>query len=465
MTDVATAYSQKDLDRIRRVRDLFDAGDVPNASAAVEEYLRDNPNDAQGLAVAAMILKKSGRLPFAYSIAKQSVEAAPWHPEPYCVLGLMAQNLWRLDEAMDAYRKALQRAKTPKQRALYLNNVASIHLDNGDFTKAEPFIKESLDLEPDDRMARHNYGLCLFARHEWTEGWKYYSSSIGSENRLNIKYTGEPGEPKWDGTKGKTVVIYGEQGLGDEIVAASMLPNAIDDCGKVIVDCDKRLEGLFKRSFPKATVHGTRWEKGLAWPEEDQAIDYSIAGFEIGQFYRKSDADFPTGKYLTPCPDRTEMWRALFRKTGKPAIGVAWTGGTWQNASKYRCYDIKQWQPIFDSFDAHWVSLQYKDASKEIAGTPVVQYPWGTLTKDYDDTAAMVAALDCVISVPTAVVHLAGALGTPTIAMMASKPCWKFAGGLQWHPNVKLIPNNGDWAKTVKDTAASIRQFLTDSKR
>lgn len=463
MTNVATAYAQADLDRMRMAKDCYDAGDIPAASVAIEEILKKDPNDAQALTIASMILKKAGRLPFAYSLAQRAVEIAPWHPETHAVRGLMAQNLWRMDEATSAYKMALQKAKTPAQRALYLNNLASIHLDNGEFARGMPLIEESLKLDPDERMARHNYGLCLLAERRWREGWEYYSASIGSENRLNIKYTGEPGEPKWDGTKGKTVVIYGEQGLGDEICAASMLPDAIRDCGRVIVDCDRRLKGLFTRSFPNATVHGTRWEKGLPWPVEDQAIDYSIAGFEIGQFYRQDQAAFTGEPYLKSCPERTAMWRALFASRSKPTIGVAWSGGTWQNASLYRNLPLSQWKPIFDAVDANWISLQYKDATKEIEGTPVQQYPWATLTKDYDDTAALVAACDLVIGMQTTVCHLAGALGKPVLTMIPKTSQWRYGEtytDVPWYRSMKLYRQKSSWEPVVKQIAEDLHAYL-----
>lgn len=450
---------------LKRANELFNAGELDQAQALLDEVLLHDPNEPQALCIAATILKKAKKFPLAYSLAKRATELKGERPEPWNAFAHCAQSMWRQEEALTAYRKALQRAKSKQQQALYLNNIASVHIDEGDYDKAEPFLKQSLGLIPDDRLTRHNMGLVLLSQRKWKEAWPYYSASIGTETRRNVKYLPAPGEPTWDGTKGKTVAIYGEQGLGDEIVAASMYQEAIDDCAKTVIDCDHRLEGLFRRSFPKAKVYGTRWAKSLNWDKEDREIDYSISAFEIGRFYRHEDKDFSERPYLIPDPDRAYMWRSLFASKGKPVIGVAWTGGTWHNAAKYRCLDIKAWQPIFDSIDAHWVSLQYKDASRDIAGTPVVQYPHATLTKDYDDTAAMVSALDCVISVPTTVVHLAGALGVPRIVMQSSKPCWKFAGGLLWHPGTKLIDNDGDWARTVKETAQAVRALTLDSKK
>jgi tetratricopeptide (TPR) repeat protein len=460
MAEVIEITKDDSKDYLKHANALYEAGELDEAYLLLDKHLMLNPNDAQALTVASAILKKANKPSIAYSLAKRATEIKPERSEPWNALGHCAQQLWRIEEARDSYRKALQRVQTTKHRATYLNNLGSTFIDVGDYKTAEGYCKQSLDLMPDDTQTRHNMGLCLLAQHRWDDGWPYYSASVGTQNRLKIKYRGrENPEPEWDGSKGKTVVIYGEQGLGDEICSGSMLPEAIRDCRKVIIDCDHRLENLYKRSFPKASVYGTRWAKpgSAKWKEKGADIDASIAGFEIGRFYRRAAEDFSPAPYLIADPERVAMWRSLFASKGKPAIGIAWTGGTWNNGATHRELPVAQWRPIFDSIDAHWVSLQYKDASADIDKTPIVQYKYATLTADYDDTAALVAALDAVVSVPTAVVHLAGALGTPTFAMMSSKPCWKFVNGLIWHPEVHLIPNDGNWAKTVTETAKQLQ--------
>jgi tetratricopeptide (TPR) repeat protein len=372
-----------------------------------------------------------------------------------------------MEESESAYRKALERAKDPKQKALYLNNLASTYLDRGWFAKAEPLCRESLALN-DDKQTRHNLGLALMAQHKWEEGWQLYSASLGTVNRLSIRYR-SPGneEPVWDGSPGKTVVVYGEQGLGDEICAASMLPDAIRDSKKVIVDCDKRLQGLFRRSFPQAKVYGTRTARPGEgrWDEKPEEIEASTAGFELGQFYRKSNADFPGTPYLIPDPDRVAMWKGLFATKGKPTIGIAWSGGTWHNAGEHRKLPLDQWKPIFDAIDAHWVSLQYKDASEQIKGTPVVQYPYGTLTSDYDDTAALVASCDLVIAVQTSVNHLAGAMGVPVWAMIPEVSQWRYGesgSSIPWYRSMRLFrQHQGKWP--VNDIAAELKRHFHQS--
>jgi tetratricopeptide (TPR) repeat protein len=445
----------------RRATALTEAGEIDEAFDVLDGILKEDPNDPQALAIMAEVLKKAKKLPMAYAVAQRAAALKPERPEVWATLGHCAQQLWRLDEALSCYRKAKQRAQTKKQLALYLNNIGSVHLDGGEFAKAEPHVLEALKLVPDDMQARHNLGLCYLGQRRWREGWINYSASIGSGVRLNTKYLAEP-EPTWDGTPDKTVVIYGEQGLGDEICAASMVPDAMRDCKRVILDCDARLAPLFRRSFG-CTVHGTRTAKDLNWPAEDQAIDASISSFEIGKFYRNDDKDFPGTPYLTPCPDRTFMWKALRISKRKPMIGIAWSGGTFHNAGMFRKLPLSDWRPIFDAVDAHWVSLQYKDASADIAGTPVVQYAHATLTKDYDDTAALVAACDLVICVQTSIGHLAGALGVPAWVMVPHTSQWRYGESyrdIPWYSSVKLYRQVTEWP--VGEIVADLRRMFAN---
>lgn len=451
MAAVIQLKSEGDCETVNRASKLYVKGDYAKAGVIAEMYLREHPDDAQALSILAACLKQGDRTAVAYTLARRAAELRPDRSETWVCQGHMAQNLWRMDEAMDCYRKALARARNDNQKGLYNNNMGSVHLDLGEFTKAEEYVRRSLAFDPNEPNTRHNMGLCLLAKREWEEGWKYYSASIGSSYRSEFKYNGKANpEPRWDGKPVKTLAVFGEQGLGDEVCAASVLPDAIklqaEHGGRVIVDCDRRLEALFKRSFPGVTVHGTRWDKELTWPEQDRAIDASISAFEIIKYFRNKAEDFPGTPYLTPCPDRTRMWKAFH--AGKPTIGIAWTGGTWKNAGSFRKLPLDEWKPLFDAVDANWVSLQYKDASADIKGTPVVQYPWATLTKDYDDTAALVASCDLVIGMQTSVNHLAGALGVPNWIILPKTSQWRYGEqytDLPWYRGTKLYRQGSSW--------------------
>jgi tetratricopeptide (TPR) repeat protein len=259
---------------VSRAQSIYLSGDIARAGAMAEMYLREHPDDAQALSILASCMKQADRTAIAYHLSKAATLARPDRPETWVVQGFAAQALWRMDEALDCYRKSLQRAVTNAQKGLYNNNIASVYLDLGQFAKAEEFVDESLKYDPNEKNTRHNKGLCLLARREWGEAWGWYSASIGSSQRTEFRYGNEP---RWDGKPFKgTLVVYGEQGLGDEVCAASAVPDIAkaqkEAGGRLILDVDYRLKNLFARSFPDVTVHGTRWEKKLDWPEGDRNI-------------------------------------------------------------------------------------------------------------------------------------------------------------------------------------------------
>ena len=442
---------------LSEARELAESGKYPDAWRILSPHLSEEPNDPKGLLLASFMLEKQGNPALAYQVCKQITAAHPSNPVGWINLGKCCDTLWRMAEAEACYARALTqiRAGDDSMKVTAYTNLAAVHLQLGDFSKARLFSEKALRLDPGHLKSRHNIGLCHLAAGEWPDGWRQYEASVGSPQRIAWNYTGEP---TWRGESGKSVVVFGEQGIGDEVCAASMIPDAVQRAGKVIIDCDARLAKLFARSFPKAKVYGTRSEKVLNWAEEDQNPDYSIAGMQLGAIFRKSKESFPVAPYLKADPEQTLMWKALWRDKGKPAVGLAWSGGLKETGSGLRSIDLKRLAPIL-GMDCTFVSLQYKDAAREIEGTQVRQFAHATLVKDYDHTASLVASLDAVVSVPTAVAHLSGALGVETVAMKSPASCWKYAAGLPFHP-CHLIENSGNWDSTIENAASKLRSIL-----
>jgi tetratricopeptide (TPR) repeat protein len=457
MAQVLTIEPDKKQALIKKAQAYYDADELDKGFEVIQDFLAENPSDAQGLSVAAAILKKAGKTPIAYSLAKRAVELRPDRHETWLAVGFCAQHLWLLDEALSSYRKGLQRATSSESKALFEQNICSVLIDQGKFKEATPHAIASLE-HSEKPQARHNLGLCHLGQRNWREGWANYSASVGTFNRQVWKYN-DPPEPQWDGTNGKRVVVYGEQGIGDEISFCSMIPDAVKDA-RIVIDCDPRLQGLFGRSFPEAHVYGTRGKKQVNWKKEDREIDASISMGELGKIYRNEEAQFPGTPYLSPCPERTTGWKAAFAAKKKPVIGIAWSGGNWLNGAVNRFLPLKDWGPIFGAVDAHWVSLQYRDAKEEIEGFPVVQYPWATLTKDYDDTAALVAACDLVVCVQTSVGHLAGALGVPVWCMVPQNSQWRYGANFEdmpWYKSMRVFKARGEWGPVVQKIAGELR--------
>ena len=396
--------------------------------------------------------RKQNKPAVAYQFAARVAELAPEDPVAWSNLGMLEDSLYRFNEAERCFQKAIAYAKSENEKGGTFTNWACMLINKGDWAAALTMARRALKHRPDSAKCKANLGLALLAAREYREGWPLYDSVIGfDQSRRRQQYKDEK---PWTGRKGKRIVIYGEQGLGDEIKFSSMIPDAIRDSSHVMLDVTDRLVGLFKRSFPTATVHGTRWANKLAW--DPGKIDASISVGGLGKFYRNEIADFPRTPYLVPDPDRVEMWRGLFAKQGKPVIGIAWTGGVPWTADRFRRWTLEELLPLFRAIDAVWVSLEYKDAGKEIAAFKAAhpeidlrQYAYGTLTDDYDDTAALVASLDLVVAMQTSVIHLAGAMG---------KDCWCFVNKcgqahygiaprteMDWYGSVKLYRQDKEW--------------------
>jgi tetratricopeptide (TPR) repeat protein len=414
------------------------------------------------LTIGVDIWRKQNKPAVAYQFAKRVTEIDPSKSLGWSNLAMMADNLYRFDEAEACFQRAASTAKRDEEKSNIWTNWACMLINKGEYQEAEKMSRKAL-AEGTSPKRCLNLGLSLLAQRKYREGWQMYDAVVGfDQSRKRQQYKDEP---VWDGSHGKRIVVYGEQGLGDEIAFASMIPDAVAVSKQVIVDCTDRLAGLFRRSFPQAIVHGTRVADAVEW--EPGEIDGSITVGGLGKFFRSSSESFPSQPYLVADPDRVEMWRGLFAKQGKPVYGIAWTGGVPWTADRFRKLTLEQLVPLFRSRDAVWVSLQYKDASKEIAALraqhpdiDLRQYAFGTLTQDYDDTAAMVEALDCVVGVPTSVIHLAAGLGKSCIAMKAPLSCWKFAGeDMLRYPGMRLIPHGNDWPATIAQAARVLHEL------
>ena len=457
-------------------KDLAEMGELDKAYELTDKWLNKDPNDTDFLTLLCYIMQKSHKLPVAYHLAKTLTAKLPREPSAWINLGLACNELWQEKESERAYKRALEYSRTEESRSMALINMTALLIDTGRFKEAEGYAREALKINKHNEKATANLGFCQLARRQWNPGWKNYHKSLGHTDwREKTQYNDEP---EWDGKSKGKVVLYGEQGLGDELSFASMVPDALAHAD-IVLDVDYRLKNLFERSFPDAKVYGTRGQKNFRWDKEDTEPDYSLALGQCGEFYRNTDKSFPGTPYLQADLDRITMWKALWATKKKPIIGVAWRGGITRTGAKYRQWDLEQLLPIFQSVDAHWVSLQYKPAGKEIAKfkkkhpeIDLVEYPHATLTNDYDDTAGLVASLDMVICMQTAVTHLAGAMGIPVWTFVPNNSQWRYGTSdrkdFVWAKSVRLIrqQKRGEWKADIKQAAEELSvNFPRVSKR
>ena len=436
---------------------LWDARELDKAMDVLKPEWKEHADDPLCIAAAGHIFEASGNMPLAYALFKLATMLDPAESSNWVNMGRCGEDLWRSDEAMRCYTRAMSLCNHDSTKVNLLGNLAALCIDLGDYEKAQEWAKKALRIDPNKAGAKSNLGFTQLALGNWAEGWANYRNNIGTSDRRRQAYNNPP-EPLWDGSPGQAVVVYGEQGLGDEIVFASMVDDVAKTCRKVILDCDSRLENLFKRSFPQVTVYGTRAQERLKWAAEDHAIDAVIPAGQVGEYVRQSPDDCPREPWLVPDPFRVAMWKAAWGKIGKPVIGIAWSGGIRKTGAKFRHATLENWASLLE-LDAHFVSLEYRGNERH---PKVHEYRWATRSNDYDDTAALVASLDVVVSVPTSVVHVAGAVGTPVVAMHSSINCWKYRSGIPFH-HAHHVEWAGDWKRTIDAATEVVKQCLESS--
>lgn len=356
------------------------------------------------------------------------------------------------------------------------NNLATLYINEGHPERAFTHLDAALKVDPEHAQARWNLSLVNLELGDYAKGFDDYRYGKRAAVRMNRNYTKTP-TPEWDGTKGKTVVVYGEQGIGDEILFASLLPDLMRDCKQVIFDCHKKLHRLFANSFPELDIYPTREDENITWAIRPDGtyrypFDAQVAIGDLPRFYRRDIGDFPGRPYLKPTFDANRRWaerlNAVFTDN-KPVIGINWIGGHKKTRVEVRSLTLEQMLPVLQQ-DAHFVSLQYTECSDEIAAFEAAHpeikiHHWREAAQNehYDETAAVVANLDLVITCCSSVVHLCGAMGVPAWVLTPSRPAWRYRLDLDYMPwygqTVKLFRQTVDtveWEPVVQRVADAL---------
>lgn len=427
-------------DRLLAAHSLVEQEQYSEALPLIEEILEDFPNHSGALNMAGYCWLELGKDATAYQFFQRALQVQPTNKYVLVNCGRALHELGKYQEAIWYFLDAAK--QDPSYTMAYSNAAASlVQLSSwADGLKAAEL---ALECDPDDKNSRMNVANCYIALGRLKEGWEAFELSLGGKFRREWVYGDEP---RWDGEEGKTIVIYGEQGLGDEIYYMESANAAIAASKKVYVDCDPKLEGLFRRSFPDAEVHGTRREDSVAWLEGVK-LDGRCSMATLPKFYRNSKEDFPCLPYLVADPERRMMWRALFDSYKKPVIGVCLTGGTKKNNLAGRSVSPDAFKWIAERYNAVLVSLEYKGDDPE----GYKSFPFATRSQDYDDTAALIAECDAVVGICTTAMHCAAALGVPTHVLVPDEHNFKFAGGIPPLKNEHWYHQKGrDWADVVK---------------
>ena len=441
------------------------------AAAMYHQVLNHNPQMWNVLFLLGTIEMQLGHNGFAIQIMEKVLQYSPKLPEALNNLGSAYKAEYNHDKAREYWEKALK----VKEHGDYYNNLATLYINEGNAEEGERYARKATELDPDNPKTFWNLSLILLEQGCYGEGFEHYEAGLYSGDRLLRFYSKDPDDiPYWEGQKDKTVVVYGEQGMGDEILFSSALGDALATCKEVVLDCHPRMIDLFKRSFPDIKIiHGTRKKTTIEWPK-DLKIDYRVAMGSLFYIYRQ-DGKFPRKTYLTPDPDKVKEYRQWLALSGPPPyIGISWQGGSKRTHSHERSFKLSHLKPILEQ-DATFISLQYTDGATEKLNnyekdTGIKIHHWPEVLNaqeggmNYDDTVALIAALDLVITPNTCAVHVCGAIGQECWTLTPDKCAWRYTQGdhhmMFYGDWVTQYREHGDWDKTINTVKYDLLRWL-----
>ncbi|HEY8573529.1 tetratricopeptide repeat protein [Phenylobacterium sp.] len=368
--------------------------------------------------------------------------------------------LGRFEDALESHRTAFR--LDPK--AGWLMGMAAAQKALGRYDEAIAALDEAERLEPQSAQAAYERSMVRLLTGDFARGWPenearwrtqlFNAASNGFVTpelipRLTL-------HPSRDDLAGRSLLVVAEQGIGDQLMHASMLPDLLEDAAEVTWVCDRRLHGLLSASYPQVRLLDRRDE----WLDP-AGFERVLAAGSLGGAYRRSTAEFPGEPFVAPRARVVQAWaERLGATSGALRIGISWRGGTQRTGRNRRSMALDQLQPLLARPDCEFISLQYGDVAEELAGRNIRAFAPAEID-DFEQLAGLVANLDLVVSVQTALVHLCGALGKTCFAMVPVRPEWRYGAAgasMPWYRSVRIFRQaaSGAWDPVVAEVIGAV---------
>ncbi len=449
-----------------RAEILLAEGRLEEAVTAVSNALERGLERVEVLVDLSTALNQAGFSDEAEQLLRRALQIAPEDASANYYMGNLSILKGRTDEAAVFFLKAAE--LSPESPEAWLN-VGELHHRMQRLDQAESAYRKALTLKPDFVGAGLNLGILLLLGGNFKEGWSWY------EKRWDMPAIRDSrprfAQPEWLGESldGKTLLIYVEQGLGDNLqfvrylqVLRERYPTA-----HIYYWCLKPLFRLFSSYAAQCGVEMLpETVRGGVPP-----IDYHIALLTIpermGTTLDTIPADVP---YLSPPANLVSAWGARLAGLKGKKVGLVWASGETYRYHMFRTIQLKQLKPFFELDGVSWVSLQKGEAVSQIASEGLSEKILNLMdgVEDFADTAAIIANLDLVISVDTSVPHLAGAMGVPVWLLDRFDTDWRWLlnrTDSPWYPTMRIFRQTSfaDWNSLVPLVAEALSAWVSDS--
>jgi tetratricopeptide (TPR) repeat protein len=436
-------------------------GRLADAERMYREILSVDPEQADCLHLLGMIAFQIGRHENAVELIRKAIaikgNAATFHSN----LGNVLQAQRKLAEAGACYQRAL--VLRPDLAETWVN-LGNIFKARREVDSSLTCYRRALALNPGLAEAAAGESMALLLSGDFASGWKHFDRRWQTKD-FNSPMRVYP-QPVWNGEKlaSGRLLIWGEQGIGDEIMFAGLIPDVIRAGNRCVLDCDARLNPLFSRSFPDVEVV-SGFDPG-SQPELEIAAHLPCGS--LPGFFRASRDAFAatTSPYLVADAAERERFRAQYGD-GRKLVGLAWHTKN-KTTGIDRCVELQILASMLAEPGIQWISLQYGDheaLQKEVDGTPIVVDRTVDQFAAMDRFAAQVAAMDLVITIDNSTAHLAGALGVSTWVLLPYAPDWRWMLDCEdspWYPTMRLFRQKtaGNWLGVMRSVQNALGQHV-----
>lgn len=445
------------------------AGRYEIAGEFLKRYASKNPNDYETWLNLTQIAGATQNNTIAIYYATQALSVNPLDTRAHSNLGCALLMLEKIDDAIISLETAIQ---LDPNNFSAISNIASAYEKKAEYSEALAYYEKSLEiantLSQDTDELKNRMSLSLLGSGNLRLGWEYWDLGFNSLDSRSRSPKRKFSKPKWNGEdlSSKRIMIWREQGIGDEIRLFGLTKEIISLADKVIIECQPRLVKLFQRSFPECEVREAPEYKITNQAAYTEDYDLELPVGSLARYLRPTIENFsPIKPYLQVDQKKLTVFKDRLKAyQGKRLLGISWRSGfVTSERSKYLT-PIQDWESIFKLKNTVFVNLQYGDCQEEIQNAEtefnvsIINWPDINLKEDIESAVALTSLMDCVVSAPTSVADIAMAVGTDL--KFFTPRTWEFLGTdrYPWYEKTKAYIPSGE--QSVSDMLPLIASDL-----
>ncbi len=436
--------------------ELQDKGQIDEAISYYQKAVGQNPNHTSAYYNLGVAFQGKGLIDQAIVSYEIAIGFNQEFTEAHHNLGVAYNEKGKFDDALVCFQRVLQ--LNPDHAGAYYN-LGNTLTAIGQFNEAMQCYKKAIEIKPDHADAQWSLGLINLRLGKFEEGWKGYEWRWELKDVMPKR---DFSQPLWDGhdVGGRIILLHAEQGFGDTLQFIRYAPLVAERGAKVIVECQKELVSLLKATEGASKIIA----RGEKLPDFD--VHCPLLGLPL-VFGTKLDTIPAKIPYVNADPELVQKWRSkIGQDKSTVKVGLVWAGNPKLKFGHSRSCPIGTFLPLAERGDITFYSLQKGESEEQAKNLSedmkLIDYMDDVM--DFSDTAALVENLDLVISIDTAVAHLAGALGKPVWVLLPVVPDWRWMTTREdspWYPTMRLFrqPTAGDWESVINHIRDALNDF------